>query len=436
MLLIYSSRNSPRLDYTCNFIFSEYSGLAYRISSDLQEAATFQGPVINYSGENLANSLQLIPHGLLFETGIKPQQTEVSRVEGHPVFFSTTGADLPFDLFSAVFFLLARYEEYLLHEPDEHGRFRAQSSLAFREHFLNEPVIETWLHWLRDKLQQKFPGLKFSQRKFSSVSTIDVDQAFCYRHKGALRNISGLLRDATVANIRAVKQRFRVLLGRENDPYDNFDLIIETNRKHGIPLIFFMLLAAHGKYDKGISPGNEALRELVKKLHRSAVTGIHPSYFTMEKEGLLSAEISCLQEITGSKVERSRQHYLRMSLPGTYRMLIENGIKEDHTMGYAAQPGFRAGVSVPFFFFDLENEKQTALRVHPFTIMDVTMRDYLKCSPAEALILLAELTAKVKKVNGTFVSLWHNESLSEIPAWKGWRKVYNEMLEMVSTPHG
>ena len=30
----------------------------------------------------------------------------------------------------------------------------------------------------------------------------------------------------------------------------------------------------------------------------------------------------------------------------------------------------------------------------------------------------------VKKVNGEFTSVWHNESLSNLDRWKGWREVF------------
>jgi hypothetical protein len=36
----------------------------------------------------------------------------------------------------------------------------------------------------------------------------------------------------------------------------------------------------------------------------------------------------------------------------------------------------------------------------------------------------------VKNVKGTFVSLWHNESVSDFDVWKHWKKVYIELLKM------
>jgi hypothetical protein len=117
-----------------------------------------------------------------------------------------------------------------------------------------------------------------------------------------------------------------------------------------------------------------------------------------------------------------------MNLPVTYHNLIDHDILDDYTMGYASQPGFRAGISDSFFFYDLDHDGPTPLRVHPFTIMDGTLRDYLKLEPEPALELVKNLIKEVKDVQGTFITLWHNESLSDTKRWAGWLDVYKQII--------
>ena len=57
-------------------------------------------------------------------------------------------------------------------------------------------------------------------------------------------------------------------------------------------------------------------------------------------------------------------------------------------------------------------------------------RQYLRLNPDEAIEKIREIMDKVKKVNGTFISLWHNESLSDKGVWQGWRKVFEEVVRM------
>jgi hypothetical protein len=97
-------------------------------------------------------------------------------------------------------------------------------------------------------------------------------------------------------------------------------------------------------------------------------------------------------------------------------------------MGFASEPGFRAGTSRPFYFYDLDTEFETKLRVHPFQVMDATLCLYQKMNPEDAVRRVKPIIDEVKKVNGTFTLLWHNESLSEMKPWVGWQNVYEELI--------
>ena len=61
--------------------------------------------------------------------------------------------------------------------------------------------------------------------------------------------------------------------------------------------------------------------------------------------------------------------------------------------------------------------------------MDGTLRDYMNISPEQAAAIINPLIEEVKKVKGEFITVWHNESFAENERWKGWRNVYEEMIE-------
>jgi hypothetical protein len=124
----------------------------------------------------------------------------------------------------------------------------------------------------------------------------------------------------------------------------------------------------------------------------------------------------------------SRQHFLKLRFPETYRRLLDVGIREDWSMGYADETGFRASIATPFPWFDLERNEETPLIIHPFQAMDVTLNQYLKLSPEAALERLKSLINRTKSVGGTFTTLWHNDNLAEMDNWKGWRMVYENLL--------
>ena len=132
------------------------------------------------------------------------------------------------------------------------------------------------------------------------------------------------------------------------------------------------------------------------------------------------------------QTKRSRQHYLRFSLRETYQQLIDLEIEEDYSMGYASHVGFRASTCTPFYFYDLDFEIQTPLKIFPFVLMDTTLNDYMKLTPKQSLGRIKDLYMEVKKVNGTLITLFHNESISGYMRWNGWQRVYQTMLKLIA----
>ena len=79
---------------------------------------------------------------------------------------------------------------------------------------------------------------------------------------------------------------------------------------------------------------------------------------------------------------------------------------------------------MPFPWFDLIANKETALTVHPVIVMDSTLLSYLRLSTAQALEKIDSLRNEVRLNGGQFTSLWHNETVAERGIWKGWREVW------------
>jgi hypothetical protein len=386
--------------------------------------------LINYSENPIDGAFNVFANGLLHETEIgQPNPGVFKRQEQTMLFPAPPGFDLPFDLFSAAFYLLSRYEEYLPFKPDRYGRFEADQSLAFRNNFLEEPVIDQWLEMLKTALQIKYPELNFPRQQFRYVSTIDVDNPWAFLHKGPWRTAGGLFKNIITLNAPELSLRINVLRGKSPDPFDTFAYIGQTENNYGFRSLFFFLSGNQGHNDTNFALNTNHFQLLLDRLKTDRTIGIHPSCKSNRSDNLLRFEFERFTRLLGNKPEISRQHFLMLKLPYTYRRIIKFGIKEDYSMGYASCTGFRAGTSMPFGFYDLLNEHETSLLIHPFVVMDVTLRHYLCLDTAEAINRINRLIKKVKAVNGIFTSLWHNESLSEQGVWQGWRQVFEGMVE-------
>ena len=251
------------------------------------------------------------------------------------------------------------------------------------------------------------------------------------KHKGLIRSILGLLRDGIYQrNKKEVKQRLRVLLKKEEDPFDTFEYILNIRKQHNnMKLLFFVLLGDYSMYDKPTSYHTVEFRELLQRLGDYSKIGIHPSYNSLEEPERIEKETRRLADILHRPIVRSRFHYLRLSLPSSYRALISHGIQHDYTMGFAECPGYRCGTATPYPFYDLSRDVETTLTIHPFVVMDTTLQQYCNMTPREALFCYKKLIDGAREVGGTFCCIWHNQNLSETQGWEGWRQVYEEMID-------
>jgi hypothetical protein len=188
------------------------------------------------------------------------------------------------------------------------------------------------------------------------------------------------------------------------------------------------LLGDYGPNDKNLPIESKKFQSLIKMLGDYAQIGIHPSYGSNNSTAQLKKEIGRLSSVLLRDVTKSRQHFLKLRMPETYRNLIDFDVTDDYTMGYASQVGFRASICTPFNFYDLDTELETKLKIHPFAVMEGTLKYRMKVQPEEGITIIKSLIDKVKAVDGVFISLWHNDTLNNRKIWKGWRTVYEEMV--------
>ena len=429
-MLVYVTSITNRLRYTFDLLLRDLVGIDYEITTDADKFSFHTGPKINYSSEPIGDELFFYATDLLFEKKIRRQDLSVFDWNDTKAFFATHPKYIiPFDPFAASFYMVSRYEEYLPFTPDKFQRFDAAESLAFQKGFLNKPVVNIYAKKIRHILKENFPELIFRERSYKYISTIDIDNSWAYKEKGLIRTCGALLRSLSSFDFNLFIERLTVLMGRKKDPYDTYDLLSELQHKYNLKMIYFFLLGDYAENDKNVSISSKKFQSLIKSVADYSETGIHPSFDSNQRSGRMHLEQLRLQKIVKRDITKSRQHFLKLSFPATYRQLIDADITDDFTMGFSGEIGFRAGICTSFYFYDLERETETRLRIHPFAVMDATLRYYMKIMPAEAMSYAGPLIKEVRAVNGTFITIWHNESISDQKPWEGWRGVYEEIIK-------
>ncbi len=428
MLLVYSHKITPRLRYTFKHLCTRILGVPVTFTTTIEDFIAHDSIKMSYTKQPLSNEVFIRSHELLFEQGLSDIDINVQDWDETKCFFATgEKSALPFDIFAASFYLLSRYEEYLPHVKDDYGRFTASESIAFKNNFLQQPVVDIWAYKLKAVLEEKFEDFKFTDRNYTVQPVIDVPRAYYFRKKGLLRTFGGVFNDLIRLRLGRLYQRAMVLSGFKRDPHDTFKWIINKQKNCDFKFIVLFLIGDYSTYDKNISINKKEFVSLIKSVADYSKVGLKASYFALDDIAILKKEKKAMESIINYELQASRHSFSKLNLPKSYRHLVELEIHQDFTMGYIKELGFRAGTCTPFLFYDLDYEVQTPLQIHSFHCLDSALLKYQ--SQLDKKEALQRIIKQVKQVNGTFTPIFHNYSFSDDALWNGYRELFTLILD-------
>lgn len=426
-VLVYCSATSPRLTYVLDWLLKERLKVSYTITHN--EADVIRAPFAIAYGKALPQAISIPDAGVLSQTGVFDGDPETGTWQNIPTLFATAKKtySVPFDILSAIFWLISRNEEYLPYKPDKHGRYPAKSSMLYRKGWLQRPLIDEWIAELRKSLIRA--GAHIPPMHFVFQPTYDIDIAYSHLYKGARRIVGAWMRALIKMDMRQLSERLAVLKRKVKDPYDCYRWLRQLHKEYGYKPIYFILATTRTTaYDKNISPRHPAMARVIKNLAKESAVGIHPSYYS-DKDEILQDEKQLLEHIAGRSIHLSRQHYIKMLMPGTCRLLLQKSITDDYSMGYGSHLGFRAGTGASFPWYDLQKDQVTSLRIHPFCFMDTTAHYEQKLNMHDAFNKLQAMSHILEQCGSTMITVFHNFSLGTAHEWKGWKHAYESFLQ-------
>jgi hypothetical protein len=401
IMLIFVPTLTPRISYTFGVIFESILNNSVQFTTNIDEFSASNEPKMAYSQTPIDTPVWMEATPLLFEENIVKQDIIHEKWEDLILFFPTKNGIFPVDFIAITFFLISRYEEYYKDdELDKHGRFQYLSSVAYQLGWHRKLIVHRLAIAIAETVGAFFPHFEYKTPHFEELSTHDVDIACQYRGKPWWRWCGAVAKAIMQFRFKHANNYLKTALGKDVvDPFDNF----ETENGESKP-IYFILTAPLGKYDKNISTKSKAFRDLIHRLVEFSEIGIHPSYYSSEKTSLIEKEKKQLEEISQLKITKSRQHFLRFRFPDTFQALIKAGITDDYSLGWHDEAGFRASIAVPYPFFDLTNNEETELLLHPLAFMDSVY------NKEDGATVLKELREEVKEMGGEFIVLTHNST--------------------------
>lgn len=290
------------------------------------------------------------------------------------------------DIIYNTFFFISRAEELINSQRDEHGRFLAKYSILGQQNRLMIPTVDEYARMLMKMLDLPLPVPSFSK----IYLTHDVDSIDHYRHlRGA---IGGILRGQwrnVLASLRDI----------HNDPAFTFSWLISQDKKvEGAECIYFVKDTMGKGYDYPQynldGKDFETVQQLIE--NSGAKIGLHSSYY-----GIHGNE--------SWKEGGHRSHYLRCSID-QMQALADAGIRDDFTMQFPDQVGFRLQTTRPVHWINPKTMQLNDLLLHPLTVMDCTLSNtnYMHLSEDEAYFECQQLFEKIHQNAGEIVLLWHN----------------------------
>lgn len=441
--------------WICSVLLHEFLGIDYELRFGNQDvvriaadghALELHDAFFTRADKNWL-SRQTLPAEPLQQWGLKGSGMEhVLLKPSIPVIFGCAGlhvthrtAVLELDVFGSAFFMLSRYEEAVSKQRDNHGRFPAKASLAYREGFLDRPIIDEYVEILWWAMKNLWPRLKRRQHEYKTVVSCDVD--FPY-HPSAI-SFARMMRTTMAKAIRHRRLRGlsmplrNYVSGRygdfRHDPYYFMvDWIMDVNERAGNPVLFnFIPEITDGAFDGHCSIAEPAVVAMLKRIAaRRHEIGVHPGYQAYESEQVTVAAVRKLRDtMSQAGIEQpiagGRNHYLRWSTR-TPAIWDAAGLQYDSTLSFADRAGFRCGTCREYSMYDLHARKCLPLKQRPLICMDRSVIDYMGYGMTEeAFVEMEKLKKAAKQVKGNFTLLWHNSYLEEKRA----RSLYLEITK-------
>ena len=428
MLLVYTHKITPRVKYVFKHICTRILGLPVTFTTTIEDFIAHDSLKMSYTKQPLSSEIFIRSNELLFEQGLNDLDIHVQDWENTKGFFPTgEKSALPYDVFAASFYLLSRYEEYLPHVKDDYGRFTAEESIAFKNNFLKKPIVDIWAYKFKNLLQENYPDFQFATRHYQVKPVIDVPEAYSFKRKGLMRSIGGTLNDLVSLKFKRLYTRFSVLSGLQRDPFDTFKYILNKQKQSSFKFVFFFLIGDYSTYDKNINVNRAQFVSLIKQVADYSIVGLKASYFAVSNFKTLKKEKDKMEAVLNNSLIASRNSFSKLNLPQSYRNLVELEVPEDYTMGFINHIGFRAGTCTPFFFYDLDYEVQTPLKVYSYNLLDYALLK--NNSLLDKKRVLNGMIKEIKKVNGHFIPVFHNYTFSDVDRWSGFKDLFNIIIE-------
>jgi hypothetical protein len=430
ILILYENRKFEKaIRYAFNLIMT-ILGIGYEISQVdeiVDNNLTDFSLVISYGKKiiitDIKNQIHIYESGFFGKDYLEKEslpQTPLRRFSNMPIIYQGTEKlknnlrkslnliETDIDIIASSFFMITRYEEVIIKEKDKYGRFPAKASLAYKEGFLDRPIVNEYIDLLWSWIDSFNLGYErrnlWGNEDFAVCLTHDVDEIEKYRRPPLFSVLREIRNGKIKKSFKIVVDYLKTKLGLRKDPCkESIESLIEIEEKYNFKSSFYFMVN-----EKRYSLNDLWINNLFLELkERGFEIGIHPGFDAYNNLQVFRQQKKYLEEKVDLKIRGGRNHYLNFKNPQSWEIFENTGLEYDTTLGYAGFEGFRCGICHPFKPFNLIKRTTMSFWEVPLIAMDITLFNYRKLSSKQVFRIIHNLFKKIERHKGVFVLLLH-----------------------------
>jgi hypothetical protein len=322
--------------------------------------------------------------------------------------YSADSSSMPFLKLSA-YFITEQY--FSSKRTDAHGRLSFGNVDEKIKPILSIPIVDVIAIWFTKKL-----ALNRNEKKIILSCDYDILNLWAnLSFFNSLRVLIHFLRQADYMGFAKESLRFlqNLFSKKSSNPYLNDSMFYYKESPWKIENVAFWLIHfSHPPYDIKNDFNDKKNLNFIESLKGKNVNfGLHPSYDSMDNPGLLLTQQEEYKSIFGHYAGIARFHYLRNQYPDCLQHLLKAGIGDDYSFYFYDTLSFRGGISSCFKYWDFSTNMPVDVEIHPLTLMDGTLNDYLKLSKGKATQCFRAKINLALKYGSEITLIWHNRSM-------------------------
>jgi len=343
------------------------------------------------------------------------------------------------DIIASAFYFLSCWQEYVVEDNVKVGdRYDFKNSMQFYFGFTEIPIVDYYCRLFEKELERVLNLITPDKKPFVLSISHDIDYFEFWTKEHLFSVYKHNLKRFFSNPIKAIVKIIGHCITKQFfwTAKKSLNKILKKEEKFNCTSTAFLLTQSDKNDIRQEYFKNKDHRKQIKEIYLEKSVGLHGSMKSSSDIHLLCKQIDILKSY-GFQIKGFRNHYLCFNYHSSFLLLEKAGIEYDATLGFWEQIGFRAGISIPFYPYNLKDNKPFNIIEIPLCVMDVTLFSHktMNMSYKKAKKKIFNMIDRAKRHNTHISILWHNYIFDYID-YPLWAKLYWDIIKYTKKSNG